>query len=366
MKILAMYLPQFHETPYNNKWWGEGYTDWVAAKNARNYMNKQKLPRVPLDNNYYDLSDPSGKTLDWQAKLAKKYGIDGFCIYHYWFAGQQFLDTPCKILLEHKEIDIEFSFCWDCGSWKRTWTAVPGNNEQEILVEQVFGDEEMWTKHFNDLLPYFKDSRYIKKDNKPVFHIYNVSLIPCLEQMRAHWDNLAKEKGFDGIYLIAGNISKDYPENCQYADALYNFEPNTTRIKGLGARNLYLLFVEFKTALAKRLTWFPGLYTTINSKIIYKLMCSREDSYLDKPVYLGLYPNHDETPRRGKKGVIYYGETPELFEKTLKTQLERARAREHDFLYINAWNEWGETCYLEPDEENGCAYLESVKRGRMH
>lgn len=360
-KLICLYLPQFHETEDNNKWWGKGYTDWTAAKNAKKYFKAQNQPRVPLDHRYYDLGDEDAAALKWQAETAQKYGIYGFCIYHYWFGGKKELEKPVEILRKHTEIDIPYCLCWDSTTWRRTWYA--DKFEQEILIEQKYGDKEMWRRHFEDLLPDFKDQRYIKIDNKPVFHIYRAYPIECLEEMRAYWDELAKEHGFDGIYLISGDLEHRESEKLtQSVDAFYNFEPNHAFYEG--RKSAYVMLAVARAGVLKRINkWFKKAYLpdVRSAKGIYSLI-KRYDSTPSKKTYLGLFPDYDDTPRRQLKGAVYVNNRVEYFEECLRAQLEKSEKLGNEFIYMNAWNEWGESAYLEPDEKNGYLYLETVKR----
>lgn len=348
MKILALYLPQFHETEDNNKWWGEGYTDWVAVKSAKPTSRCQRLPRIPLDERYYDLSEDNAATWKWQAELAQKNHIYGFVIYHYWFAGKKELQRPVEILLKHKEININYSLCWDCSSWQRTWYG----NEQEILIEQNYGDEKVWTKHFIDLLPFFQDTRYIKKDNKPVFHICRSIKINCLGEMREVWDKLAQQYGFDGIYLVTENQG----QKIMHEDAKYNFEPTgiMSRVKGW-----YALYINVLGSLNKhtnRLKMF--VHNTRSSRRTLKYI---ENQTIQHNVFAGTFCGYDDSPRRQKKGLIFTPVIPMNFQNNLEILMRKSKEVDNEYVYINAWNEWGECAYLEPDVDYKYAYLQAVK-----
>ena len=119
MKIIAFYLPQFHEVKENNEWWGEGFTEWTNVKTAQPTFKNQNMPRVPLNKNYYNLTNV--ESLQWQAKIAKKYGIYGFAYYHYWSEGNMLLEKPAEIMLENKTVDIPFCFSWANHTWTRCW-----------------------------------------------------------------------------------------------------------------------------------------------------------------------------------------------------------------------------------------------------
>lgn len=359
MKIIAFYLPQFHETEYNNEWWGKGYTDWVAAKGAKSLFKGHNQPRVPLNQNYYDLSDKDANTWRWQAELAKKYGVYGFCIYHYWFAGRKVLNTPVEILREHPEIDIHYSLCWDSTTWKRTWYG--NTKEQEVLIQQDYGDSIIWEKHFNDLLPFFLDDRYIKIENKPVFHIYRTIDMECLDEMKACWDNLAKEQGFNGVYIISGDlVGRDRARTG--IDAYYNYEPNHVCSRYYSSWSIQSAVL--RAGIVKRInryfgtTFFPDKRS---AKKIYKLI-ENDNEQCDKKIFLGLFPDYDDTPRRQMKGVVYCNNTPQYFEKCLEKQVKKSKEMGNEFLFITAWNEWGEGAYLEPDEKLGMTYLEIIQR----
>lgn len=355
-KVLCFYLPQFHETPENSKWWGDGYTEWTAVRNAVPYYKGHKQPQEPLKDNYYDLSDESASTWKWQSDLAQEYGVYGFVIYHYWFAGKKMLEKPVEILLRHPEINIRYSLCWDNNEWKRTWySSIP-----EVLIPQVYGDETIWKKHFDDLLPYFQDERYIKIDNKPVFHVYASGKIDCLDKMKLYWDKLAREQGFDGIYLIGGDLI-----NRKYQDALdayYNFEPNRIQVESQYS-NVFIPWINLTGGLRKRINklFKVKLMDKRNGALLYDLL-SRERDNIRKKTYRGIFVRFDDTPRRLEKGVIYYRTDSKKFSNALYKLLIKSEKEYKEFVYINSWNEWGEGANLEPDKRNGYVYLQAVKK----
>jgi len=166
MKVVALYLPQFHTIPENDTWWGEGFTEWVNIKKAIPLFENHHQPRMPLQDNYYNLADPD--VMRWQASIAKEHGVYGFCFYHYWFDGKLLLQKPIENFLENKDIDIHFCISWANEHWTDQWVSEKWN----VLIEQRYGERDEWKVHFDYLLPYFKDDRYIKVDEKPVFVIY--------------------------------------------------------------------------------------------------------------------------------------------------------------------------------------------------
>lgn len=355
MKVLAFYLPQFHETEENNLWWGKGYTEWKAVKGAKPLFSGHREPRVPLNDNYYDLSDKTASTWRWQAELARKYGVYGFCIYHYWFDGKQLLEKPMEILLNHPEIDINYSICWANETWSRNWY---GQN-RTVLIEQTYGAEDSWKKHFNYLKIFFQDERYIRIDNKPVLHIYRSQDIPCLPEMLSLWNRLAKELGFNGLYIISGITRTGEETRKNLIDNQYYFNPGFVLKRQLdfGERLSYL----FKTAARRysnKLLRTAFLEHLINIETIYKHI---EYESIPDNACPCTFPQWDNTPRTGTSGLCYTNASPQLFADHF-SKLYRKYKDKKEFVYINAWNEWGEGAYLEPDTEYEYQYLEAIRK----
>lgn len=351
MKILAMYLPQYHSFKENDEWWGEGYTEWTAVKRGTPLYKNHIQPRVPLNNNYYDLVNDGVNTWKWQASLAKKYGVYGFSIYQYWFKGKQLMNRPMEILLEHPEIDINYCICWANESWTRTWYGLAN----QVLMEQSYGNESDFRKHFEYNLKFFKDERYIKIDNKPLFQIYKTHDIDCLEEMLKCFNEWAKEEGFDGIYVVSGKTGAELETRDELIDAYYYFEPGYTLNHGFSKvdRLIYNINV-FANTMLNKIRKNKKLERYISAKKILSGIVNRNYS---KNEYPCIFPDWDNTPRRSHKGLVYKGTSPELFKKCLK----ELSNKNPEFIYINAWNEWGEGAYLEPDTYREYAYLEAIK-----
>lgn len=346
-----MYLPQFHRVPENDAWWGEGFTDWVATRNAKALTKNHYQPHIPLNHNYYDLMDKN--VMKWQAELMHEYGIDGQCIYHYWFKdSRKILEKPAENLLRWTDIDMPFCFCWANETWARSWSKIKKANvwsdnentehqedDKGILLEQSYGSEKDWMQHFEYLLPFFRDGRYIKQDGKPVFLIYRSSEVYCLEEMISCFNDLALSNGLPGIYFICANTSDGLPDN---VDAILIHEPQNSMRNAVCDSGNDVRVLSFEQC------WD------------YSLQCVN----LDKKTYYEGFVSYDDTPRRGIKGTIISGSTPETFAENLTKLLAKSEALENEYVFINAWNEWGEGMHLEPDEKWGCKYLESVSRAK--
>ncbi|MBR6469301.1 MAG: glycoside hydrolase family 99-like domain-containing protein [Lachnospiraceae bacterium] len=355
MRVICMYLPQYHTFPENDEWWGKGYTEWTAVKKGRPLFKGHIQPRVPLDGRYYDLVNEGAETLKWQAETAKKYGVYGFSIYQYWFKGKQLMQRPMEILLEHPEIDLNYCICWANESWTRTWYGL----SEQVLMKQEYGDEEDWYKHFEYLLKFFNDKRYIKIDNKPVLQIYRTFDIEKLDKMRGCFDKWAHGEGFDGIYLIAGKTAGQQETRTDLVDGYYYFEPGYTLKHDFSSLHEaeYNMSVLWNTILNKTRRDKKLERSIPASRILGGIM--RRD-YKENE-FPGLMPDWDNTPRRGYKGLVYKGTSPEKFEEALRVLKDKKAGHDTDFVFVNAWNEWGEGAMIEPDEYRGYGYLEAIK-----
>lgn len=356
MRVIAMYLPQYHAFKENDEWWGKGYTEWTAVKRGEPLFRGHVQPRVPLNDNYYDLDKEGEKTLRWQASLAKEYGVYGFSIYQYYFKGHKLMEKPMETLLAHKDIDIKYCICWANETWTRTWYGL----ESEVLIAQEYGDENDWREHFDYCLQFFKDDRYIKVDNKPVFQIYKTFDIDCLKDMMKCFNEWAKEAGFDGIYIVSGKTAAGVEERSDVIDAYYYFEPGYTLKNDFPAvaKYKYNASVLINTML-NRFRASKKLERSIDIKDIYGPILNREYAENEFPA---LIPDWDNTPRRSYRGLVYRNTSPEKFEAALNVLKGKKDGHKTDFVYINAWNEWGEGAFLEPDEYRKAGYLEAVKR----
>lgn len=365
MKIIAYYLPQFHEIPENNEWWGEGFTEWVNVKKAKPLFEGHNQPRVPLNNNYYNLLERN--TQKWQVDLANEYGVYGFCFYHYWFDGKLLLQQPVENFLADKSLNTHFCICWANEHWTNAWTT----KEATVLIEQRYGKRREWEQHFEYLLPYFKDERYIKKNNKPLFVLYRPELVDCLEDMLACWQELARKNGFDGIDFAYQHVS--YTVSAKRNEDLFTYalEYHPSHVQAMKDMQNNAKLKQIK----KEIVLFAENKLGINLRELLRAKTELRQFDYDElwRDILALEPRNekcvpgacvdwDNTPRRGMRGAVFSGSTPEKFEKYLARQIERARDIYHkDMLFVFSWNEWAEGGYLEPDEKNEYGYLEAVR-----
>lgn len=361
-KLFAAYLPQYYETQDNNKFWGDGFTDWIGVRKAESQFEGHYQPRIPQNENYYDLSKE--ESIIWQAKLANKYDIDGFNIYHYWFKdGKQELEQPAEILLNNPNINIEYFFSWDNCSWKRTWSNLPGNDWGNVdddknettsgmLAELDYGDKTDWTKHFEYLLPFFRDYRYLKIDDAPVFAFMTAINPGKLQAMGDYWRILAKKEGFPDLYLIS---QKSFSREKIKFNKTFIYEPirSSWGMKKMIESKLKEKFkIEIKSKDAVKYLY--------NYEYVWKKIIKRTKRNRGKAIP-GCFVQYDDTPRRGKKAAVIVGANPEKFKYYFTKFYKLCCLNNVEFALITAWNEWGEGSYLEPDSKYGEKYLEVIK-----
>jgi len=310
-------------------------------------------PHIPADLGFYDLR--LKETRITQAEMAKEYGIEGFCYYHYWFGnGRQELERPFQEVIESGEPDFPFMLCWANESWHKKFWNIDGVFSKEIIVEQQYNGLEEYTKYFYSLLPAFKDSRYLKVENKPMFMIYKPLGFPDVDIFMELWRGLAKKNGLSGLYFIGHTT--EYEEN---GDLIFNkgFDAvNTVRLDDVFKKRKYITRV------------FSKLYRIIfNIPLCCKYSIAKKyfvtEIEKQENVIPTIIPNWDHTPRSGKSGFVFINSTPQLFKEAVKDSIEAIKEKPQDkqIIFIKSWNEWGEGNHLEPDLKWGNKYLLEIK-----
>lgn len=363
MKVIAYYLPQFHCIPENDEMWGKGFTEWTNLRNAKPLFDGHNQPRVPLNDNYYNLLDDDVKK--WQVGLANKYGIYGFCFYHYWFNGKQLLEKPVIQFLKNKELDIHFCLSWANEPWTKAWVS----KNDAVLYEQYYGREKEWQAHFAYLLPFFKDERYITRDGKPLFIIYRPEQIDCLNQMLDYWTALAKENGLTGISFAFQHIDFEYAHNYDDSRFDYNIEYEPLyaldNLETKKKRFIQMLKtiddISFKFTNHKLSEYYLKV-RKIEYDSVWKSCI--ESGPRSKKSIGGAFIDWDNTPRRANKGVVYTGANPGKFENYFRKKINKIRTEYevNDMIFLFSWNEWAEGGYLEPDTKYQYGYLESIEK----
>lgn len=352
-RLIAFYLPQFHPIPENDRWWGTGYTEWTTVARARPLFPGHRQPRFPTELGYYDLRVPEAR--EAQADLAREHGIEGFCYWHYWLGnGRRLLDRPFREVLASGSPDFPFCLGWANHDWfdksTPTW---------KLLAKQKYPGVEDEAAHFSLLELAFHDHRYMRIDGRPIFFIFEPALIPESQRFIAHWRRLADQSGLPGIFFIGRSLHSDLAPEKYGLDAIQPGGPlpfaQRARMKGQRFHPEFLA---------------SGLYHWLCRRFhVVELQSYRQWSpYLPHLADAGysfpvVYSNWDSTPRMGKRGVVMFNDTPELFGEQLRRamRLVEDRPADHRLIFLKSWNEWAEGNYLEPDLHSGRARLETLR-----
>jgi len=358
IKAIAFYLPQFHPIPENNDWWGRGFTEWNNVVKGKPRFKNHYQPHLPEELGFYDLRLEETRLA--QEMLAKEYGIHGFCYYHYWFSGKRLLNEPIDRKLKNPNEDLPFMLCWANENWTKVWDG----GENEILIKQDYSKEDD-LKHFNHLLKYFRDDRYIKIDDKPVFLIYRPKLFPDINKTIEIWRKEALKNDFKGLHL--GYVQSwgvyDIPESMGF-DFGVEFHPFSKskvnlnfskKINHFFLKAYNKLFSTYSIVIKKRK---PDV---VRNYWDYALM-QMNDTY-SKNISPCLTPMWDNSARRKHGALILKNSSPVYYKKWLNFILNNYPWDKsiEKFLFINAWNEWAEGNHLEPCQKWGRAYLEITK-----
>lgn len=346
-RLIAFYLPQYYPIPENDKFWGKGFTEWTNVARARPLFPGHYQPHIPADLGFYDLRVPETRIA--QAEMARDYGIEGFCYYHYWFAGKQILDKPLQEVIKTREPRFPFSLCWANENWTGIWSG----NDKKIFLEQTYPGHNDEVEHFNILLNAFSDDRYIKVEGKPIFMVYQPDNLPNPKKWTDTWHELAIRAGLKGLFIIAYS-------NHPWPFREMGFDASTPKI--LGKMRMYdpQWLRRIKIVIRTVLGYPPWIYSY--EKIV-KSPVSYFKEGVEHDVFPCILPNWDNSPRRKKRGVIIHNSTPELFRIYFQSALQQVfhKSPENKIIYIKSWNEWAEGNYLEPDLKFGKGYLDVIK-----
>lgn len=343
--IIAYYLTQFHPNIQNDEWWGKGVTEWTNVSKAVPQYVGHYQPRLPGELGYYDLR--LKENFSRQIELALNYGVEAFCFYYYWFDGQRLLEKPLNLFLKNDDLKIKFCYCWANENWTKKFT---GTNS-DILMK-IGESEESCIRFITTILDDFCDDRYYNINGKPILLIYRPSNIPNNKHVLSEWRRIVKQEKHKDIYIIAVQEKGDTRDWCSEGyDAETEFQPKrvSTVAKDITSD------IKFMNNNYKG-TVFDYEDLVVNKK--YKII----ENY-NKKVYPAVMPMWDNTARKNNFGIIYHGATPKLYGRWLDdaiTQVENNQKVDEKLVFINAWNEWGEGTYLEPDRMNGYAYLEET------
>ncbi len=343
-RVLAFHLPQFHVIPENDAWWGAGFTEWDNVRAGQPLFEGHAQPFVPTELGYYDLS--SVEVLAAQARLAREHGLHGFCFHYYWFDGRRLLEKPVDQLLAHPEIDLPFCLCWANENWTRRWDG----GEHDVLMQQSYA-RGLHGRFASDLARYFADPRYVRIGSRPVLLVYRTDVIPDLAETTAAWRDAWRELGVGEVYLVAVESFVPIDPTEHGFDAAAEFPPHQVHAATLPPDNPPNLLAD------------PDARVGDYSKLAHTWLARPRPHYKR---FHGLLPGWDNSARRRRGGAtLFVGANPDAYEDWLGQAVGRTLDEfegDERLVFVNAWNEWGEGCTLEPDARWGRAYLEATRR----
>jgi lipopolysaccharide biosynthesis protein len=345
-RLVAFYLPQYHPIKENDEWWGKGFTEWTNVTRAEPLFFGHYQPHLPTDLGFYDLR--VRETRHEQIKLAKEFGIDGFCYHYYWFSGTRLLNQPLDDMLADPESDMPFCLCWANENWTRRWNG----GDQDILMEQKYqqGDPANFIR---DIAPFLSDPRYIRVAGKPLLIIYRPQLIPDICATAEEWRKHCHTLGLGEIHLCAA-LTFDNLDYAQFGfDSGVEFPPHNRNLLGT-------LYVHQSIDFYRSFDGTAMLYHDLANAFLKR-------SVGNLKVFRSVFPCWDNTARVGSRANIIINGTPDNYEYWLCKTIEKVRGEQpksHRLVFINAWNEWAEGCHLEPDQKYGRAFLEATLQAR--
>lgn len=351
-RLIAFYLPQFYPTPENDEWWEPGFTEWTNVARAKPLFKGHYQPRIPRDLSFYDLRVP--ETREKQAQLAREAGIEGFCYWHYWFAGRRLLDRVFTEVVESGKPDFPFCLCWANHSWyQKTWDPT---KPDRLLIEQTYPGEQDYIDHFYAMLPAFKDDRYIRVNGKLLFGVFSASGIEKeqFQMMSRIWNNLAKKNGLDGFVFFGFTFEPD-----NYNDIIEKGFDNVVVDYTREMLNCTSFISNVLKRIYRSLTGRPNKVYDYKDYVEY-FLAHFDSSKKQDPCII---PNFDHSPRSSNRGFILHKSTPQKWESFCDKifKICSNRNQEENIVFIKAWNEWGEGNYLEPDLKYGRGYIEALR-----
>lgn len=357
-EVIAFYLPQYHPTPENDRWYGEGFTEWTNVRAAEPLFPGHRQPIEPGELGYYDLRDASVRKR--QAELAKEAGISAFCYYHYWFGqGRMMLEQPLFRMLEEKDLKMPFCLCWANHLWyKKTWNAETSVLDQTLLLDINYGDAADWELHFRTLLPAFQDERYYRIDGRLAFVLYRAQDIPQLEEWKSLWNRLVRENGLPEFYFMtyvddSAKLRDPVQRSCEKEIVMLR-----ANVESFGRTEWMRYASRFvRTWLSQRLGRSLSIfrYPAVRRKLSGQI-------FAEESVVPTLLPNWDNTARRAEGASVLSESSPEQFYLHCRETFSYLRGKKNKLVFLKSWNEWGEGNYMEPDSVYGRGYIHALRR----
>lgn len=341
-KLVCFYLPQFHATPENDAWWGEGFTEWTNVQPSRPQFVGHHQPHVPDELGYYSLLDPTVQHR--QVALAKLYGVGGFCFYFYWFGGKRLLEAPIENYLNDSSLELPFCLCWANENWSRRWD---GHDNQILMSQRHSAEDDL--AFIAHVARYMRDSRYIRVGGKPLLLVYRPGLLPNAHETAKRWRKWCRDNGLGEIYLAYTQSFETVDPAAYGFDAAIEFPPNNSAPPPV---------TEGVTPLGD----------DFDCKVYdWRALAVRSERYFQPGyrLYRSVCPSWDNTARRKHHGTVFVNNTPALYQQWLENAIadtvKHHPGADERLIFVNAWNEWAEGAHLEPDTRYGYAWLQATR-----
>ena len=342
-RLIAFFLTQFHPIPENDEWWGKGFTEWTNVTKASPLFDGHYQPHLPTDLGFYDLRLRESR--HEQIRLAKQYGIDGFCYHYYWFSGTRLLNRPLDDMLVDRESDMPFCLCWANENWTRRWDAA----EHQVLISQKYlPDDDL--NFIKSLVPFFKDPRYIKLRGEPFLIVYRPQHLPNPRSTVQVWRDYCETVGIGKIHICAA-LTHGNEQYGQFGfDSGVEFPPHNLNCRNVNDR------IEFHDQFYGNAREYQDIAQTYLTR-----------QYRESNVFKTVFPSWDNTARSRERALVVLNGTPHNYEHWLAKTLDQTvntYPNEDNLVFINAWNEWAEGCHLEPDRRFKLEFLEATLRAK--
>lgn len=327
MKRYAFFLPQFHTTPENDKYWGENFTEWTNVKNAKPLYRNHVQPISPTEESgYYNLLDSN--VFNNQVKNAKNKGFDGFIYWHYYF--DKDLRTLDKVPELHRrsDQDFEFAFAWANTPWTKSWVG----KENEIIFNQSY-DLENIPNHAHYLKLFFSDIRHQKINNKSAFYVLNHN-IQIEYYLRLLTEYLKTTYEIEIIVLFP-----DYVKNAKIEHLSFHYPPGVVMSRILSYKLFYSISKKIQPLIGP-LRVSQQRYLKVLSKYLSKSNQSRQN------IIPTILTGWDNTPRYQRRGFVLEGNR-DVFIRAQENLWKSKIKSENNFTLYKSWNEWAEGNILE-------------------
>lgn len=336
MNIIAYYLGQFHPLEENNRYWGDGFTEWHNVAKARGLYPGHKQPILPGTLGFYDLR--CDETLLAQQQYAKEIGVGAFCHWHYWFGGKRVLHRPLDRMIELPDQGVRMMLGWANESWTGIWHGL----SNQVIFQQIYNRDEL-REHAKLIAGYVNSDRYLKVGSCSPFLIYKPRLIPNAKDYLDEFRECVRKCGGGDLYII-GTWGPGHSEQINH--------PVDLGLDAVVANNVGRYF-NFALAqriyigawqVAKKLGFGPEIrpYTsTIDTlKAAHRVVKGT--------VHSTVVTGWDNTPRSGRRGLVLTGYNEQTFKQSVLAAIEEEEKNEVQMLFIKSWNEWAEGNTIEP------------------